>query len=165
MKTHRPHLVAIDSNTLVWGIRTIGTPEQLTRARYLFSHLEADRAQVIVPSIVVCEYLTPINPVQHKSVIAELTERFIIAPFDVRCASLAATLFKEGKELREMDHPNARKCLRADAGIIATASIHGAKQFFSGDKDCRNLAARVGRMVAYDLPDIPANLFEYEQNA
>ncbi|MBI4579501.1 MAG: hypothetical protein HY718_07360 [Planctomycetes bacterium] len=102
-------IVAIDFMILVWGIRKTGTREQLQRARWLFQKLEEEEAQVILSSVALAEYLTPVPPDEHRDVIAALTKRFIVPPFDVRCASLAASLFAEGKNLRQMDKRGARK--------------------------------------------------------
>ncbi len=56
-----PGLVAVDTMTLVWGIRKEGTPEELKRAKWLFDFLDQDNAQVIIPSVVISEYLTPVE--------------------------------------------------------------------------------------------------------
>ncbi len=163
-ETKNEPLVAVDSMVLVWAIREDGTKEQLKWAKWLFQSLEQENAQIIIPAVCLAEYLTPIEEGRHREVTARLTKRFIIAPFDVRCASLAATLFVKGKAEREMHTENARKCLRADSLIIATAAVHNAEVFYSNDRDCRNLADGVWRMRAEDLPEIPPDLFSYEQD-
>ena len=90
-------VVSIDSMTLVWGIRRQGTAEQLQRAAWLFEQLDNQNAQIILPAVVASEYLVPVDPGDHPAILAEMSKRFLIAPFDVRCASLAARLFVEGK--------------------------------------------------------------------
>jgi hypothetical protein len=45
--------------------------------------------------------------------------------------------------------------------IIATAVVHGARTLYTGDGDCRKLAAKVPRLEVKDLPDIPPDLFAY----
>ena len=121
-------LVAIDTMVLVWGIRKEGGEEQKKRAKWLFDRLHDEKAQILVPSVAVCEYVTPVEPEKRNEVIAALSSRFIIPPFDVRCAALAAQLFKDGKSTRKMDSPGARKCLRSDAFIITTAPVRAAGQ-------------------------------------
>ena len=148
---------------LVWGIRRDGTEEQQQRARWLFESLEQqDDAQIIIPSVVLAEYLSPVKESEHANVMAEVSNRFIVAPFDVRCASLAAKLFKSGRPDRSTSGTEWRKCLRADTLIIATAKIHGAKVLYSGDRNCLSLARSV--MDARDLPDQPPHLFAYDKN-
>lgn len=161
-------LVAVDSMTLVWGIKKQGTQSQLQQARFLFDQLEDENAQVLLPAIALSEYLTPIPQQLHNKAIAELKRRFIIAPFDVKCASLAATLFVEGKEMRksdgEMGQTDARKCLRADALIVATAVCHGARVLYSGDSRCRKLAQKVPNLDVRDLPTIPNSLWGFGED-
>lgn len=161
-----PVLVAIDSMTLVWGVKKEGTSDQLQRAKWLFEQLETDKAQIILPAVALSEYLTPIDPREHTRAITALKERFLIPPFDVECASLAARLFWKGKELREVDEqmsqPGARKCLRADALIIATAVRHGARILYTGDDKCRRLASTIKHLEVKDLPEMPDSLFGYE---
>ncbi|NJO55607.1 MAG: hypothetical protein HC834_03755, partial [Rhodospirillales bacterium] len=87
-----PTLVAVDTMTLVWGVRKQGTSEQRERARWLFDRLEGDHNQILIPTVAVSEYLTHVDRGNHLDVIEQLNKRFILAPFDVRCASLARTL-------------------------------------------------------------------------
>lgn len=152
-------LAAIDSMILVWGVRFQGQPEQLQRAKWLFQEFEEKQAQIIVPAIAMSEYLVPVKEKDHKDQIAVLSKRFIIAPFDVRCSSLAARLFSVGKKARDMGGKNARKVLKADTMIIATAAVHGAEVFYSGDLGCRTLAKHFERWSVKDLPDIAPDLF------
>jgi hypothetical protein len=119
--------------TLVWGYRSQGTPNQKQRAKWLFEELGEDEAQIVLPSVALSEYLTPVDPKKHRDVIARLNERFIIASFDVTCAGLAASLFSQGKPIRKTRVPETRKILRADCLIIASAAMFGAREFYSGD--------------------------------
>ena len=151
-------VVAVDTMTLVWGIRRKGPKDRISHAGYLFKELEEDEAQIIVPSVVVLEFITPIRSSDERAnVIAALTERFLIEPFDVRDAALAAELWNEGKSKREMKKEGARACLRADALIVATAKNHGATEFYTEDNDCFEMANKV--MTAKRLPSIAPNLF------
>ena len=69
-----PGLVALDSMTLVWGIRKQGDSEQLRKARNLFAALEDAHSQVIIPAVALAEYLTPIEVQNHGAVVASLSE-------------------------------------------------------------------------------------------
>jgi predicted nucleic acid-binding protein len=151
-------VVAIDTMTLVWGIRRKGPEEKIKHAGYLFKELEQEEAQIIVPSVVVMEFITPMRSSEERAnVIAALSERFLIEPFDVRDAALAADLWNYGKAKREMKKEGSRACLRADAIIVATAMNHGATEFYTEDDDCFNMANKV--MTAKRLPVIAPNLF------
>jgi predicted nucleic acid-binding protein len=154
-------LVAIDSQVLVWGVRNQGSQKQLQRAQWLFQGLEQEEAQIVVPAVALSEFLTAVGPKDQENVVTTLTARFIIAPFDVKCAALAARLFSEGKGVVKRGKPGGRSTLRADALIIASAALSGARTFYSGDAKCRKLAQRVSQLTVHDLPTIPPTLFEY----
>ena len=144
-------VVALDSMTLVWGIRKHGASEKTEHAGFLFSELERDKAQIIIPSVVVAEYITPISSHDERTkVVAAMSERFFIVPFDADDAVLAAKLYSEGKSSRAMKKPGTRVCLRADALIVATAKNHGAQEFYTDDNDCYAMASKI--MTARRLP-------------
>ena len=151
-------IVAVDTMILVWGIRKVGDENQIKQAAWLFRGLDDIDAQVIVPSVALAEYLVPFDSQKHADVVAPLARRFIIAPFDVKCAALAARLFVEGKQDREMSVENARNLLKSDSLIIATAAVHGARIFYSDDEQCRKLAERA-HLSAEALPTIAPDLF------
>lgn len=150
-------IVCIDTQALVWAVRRQGTPAELDRGQLLFERLQEDNAQVVIPSIVIAEYLVPSEKKLHPSIIEAINRRFLIKPFDVHCASLAAELFKSGKPMRPNGVPFGREILRSDTLIIATAVVHKAKVFYSDDGDCRALASTV--MDARPLPTFREQLF------
>ncbi|MBN2563934.1 MAG: type II toxin-antitoxin system VapC family toxin [Phycisphaerae bacterium] len=130
------------------------------RAKWLFESLEDEGSQIVVPAVALSEYLTKVDRNQQKGVVASLGTRFIIAPFDVKCAALAAFLFSEGQGVVKKGQKGSRAMLRADSLIIATAVCHGVSIFYSGDKDCRKLAKRVPQLTVLDLPTVPLSLFD-----
>jgi predicted nucleic acid-binding protein len=146
--------------TLVWGIRKKGQADKVRHAKNLFALLNKEEAQIIIPSVVVVEFIIPFkNQKKREEVIAQMRQRFIIAPFDARGAALAAELWWHGRNKRQMRKHGARVCLKADALIIATAKAHGAHVFYTDDDDCFTMASKV--MEAKRLPDIPPDLFAY----
>lgn len=151
-------IVAVDTMILIWGVRKDGDANQRKHAAWLFKGLEDANAQIIVPSVALAEYLVLVDPQKHADAVAPLAKRFIIAPFDVKCAALAARLFVEGKQDREMSVQSARNLLKADSLIIATAAVHGARTFYSDDGRCRKLAERAN-LSAEALPTIAPDLF------
>ena len=80
--------------------------------------------------------------------------------FDVPDAALAAGLYMEGKSAPTGKAKVARKYLRADSMVIASAVGHGAREFYTDDKRCHAMASKV--MNAKKLPDMPPNLYEYK---
>lgn len=153
-------IVSLDTMTLVWAIRKKGPSDKVTHARYLFQHLEKDNAQIVIPSVVIAEYVVPLkNRKEREEVIARMGDRFLIAPFDAKDAALAAQLWSEGRKEREMQKKGARVLLKADALIIATAFGHGARIFYTDDDDCLRMATTV--MEAKKLPTMPPDLLGY----
>ncbi len=152
--------IAIDTMTLIWGIRKDGPDEQQKRAKFLFQKLEEEKAQVIVPAIVVAEYLVPVRQDERDRVAALLGESFRVVPFDIRCTVLAAQIFGQFKKGKASKTVGGRDLLKADAMIVASAKAAGASVFYTDDKRCRKMAGSV--MEARGLPDIPSNLFGYK---
>lgn len=166
-KAGRKPLVAIDSNALVFGVLLLsasGTHKHdadlVQRAKWLFEKLDREEAQIIVPAIVVAEYLSHVEQRRHAEMIELMRARFVLPSFDVKSASLAAELFNHGQASRaNKGSPNGRKVLRADSLIVATAKTQGARVFYSHDENCRAMAERA-KMDAFDLPTMPEELFE-----
>lgn len=153
-------IVAIDSMVLVWGMRGEGSQDQIKRARWLFLELEEEKAQVLIPSVALSEYLSAIAVAKQAEVVAVLSRRFVIPPFDVRCAALAAKMYQEGRTDRGKTTKAQRRCLRADSLILATAAVHGATVFYSNDSRCRKLALQIPRMEGKDLPTVGPSLWD-----
>lgn len=145
---------------LVWGVRqTGGTPTQLKRARWLFELLNGENAQIVVPAIVLAEFLVPIPEPERFATASRIASRFLVFPFDVACVTIAASLFVWGLEHGKKGRPNVRNVLRSDAYIVATAKIAGVERFYSHDKGCLKMAKSAG-MTAFDLPEAPETLFQ-----
>lgn len=143
--------------TLQWAVRKIGPSDKIKHATILFAELERDDAQIILPSIVVAEFIIPVPASARPDVVASLRERFLIEPFDTKDAIMAARLWDYGKVNRAMGAPGARLAMRADTLIIATAVGHGATEFYTDDEDCFTMANKV--MTAKRLPTIAPHLF------
>jgi len=111
-----------------------------------------------------CEYLTGVKPEKQRDVIASLSSRFVIHPFDVRCCSFAARLFSNGRSVVHPGKKGERVCLRADTMIVATAAVYGASVLYSADGRCRRLAPLVSPLRIEDLPSMPPDLFGYAGN-
>jgi hypothetical protein len=154
-----PPIVAVDSMTLVWGLRREGPQQECLNAQWLFSQFTARQTQVIVSTVALSEYLTAIDPTLHEAVVEKMEERFIFYPFTKDCASLAAALFQTGQQMRNKNVPGARATLRADAMIVASAKVHGAGCIFSHDRDCRDLANTITQDFGRDLPEAEVNLY------
>jgi predicted nucleic acid-binding protein len=151
-------IVAVDTMSLIWGLRGQGPKEKCKLAQWLFRQFTIHKTQVVLPSIVVSEYLTAEpDASKHANIIAELDKRFLIFPFDQRCASTAAILFRKGQALRTKGKAGGRPILRADSMIISVAKEYGARTIYSHDAAFRSLAKTV--MKSSDLPEPDTDMF------
>ena len=97
---------------LIWGVRRQGNGDMVEYAGYLFRQLEEDEAQVILPSVVVAEFLTQSKTQAERThVLAELSKRFILVPFDARDAVLAAELWRYGNTKIRGQHTDSLTAL------------------------------------------------------
>ncbi len=55
-----------------------GDEQQVKRAEWLFQEFEDNATHVLVPSVVLAEYLVPVDPQSHSDVVAPLANRLII---------------------------------------------------------------------------------------
>ena len=157
MSDYRPNrLVAVDTNVLVFGVRKKGPKEKIQQARWLFEELDRCKAQIIVPAIVLSEYVTKVKADERAATAALIADAFQVEPFDIRDVVTAAELWDHGKATRKTGVPNSRIALRADILIIATAKNHGAMEVYSDDADFRALASKI--MTARPLPSCAPNL-------
>lgn len=154
----RRRIVAIDTNTLIWGVRKKGPAESVKRAKWLFEQLQKENALITVSAVAMSEFLIPVEPDKRQATATSITRYFNITPFDVRCVNLAASLFVDGKVLRKMGEEDARKCLKADTMIVACAKVAQAEVIYTHDAGCRTLAKKIG-LRAEDLPDMGTHLF------
>jgi predicted nucleic acid-binding protein len=148
-------IAALDTMSVIWGIthavssnKDVATMQY--RAHILIDMLQQDGAQIMIPSVVVAELLTGIDPKDHGNFLATLQTTCFCPPFDVRAAALAAKLWLEHRQLPAADQLN-RRTLKADTIIVATAFTSGAKRFYTNDRKCRSLAKKAG-LDALDLP-------------
>lgn len=155
--------VSLDTHILIWGgIRELRAdqqqrPEMVQRAKWLLAMLERDGTRIIVPTIVAAELAVPVAARRRGDFLAVLAANFIVRPFDLHAAAIAAELHAKTLKVPAKELP-PRPVLSADVKIIATAKAAGASAFFSADAKCRRVAALV--MEARDLPTHAEELFD-----
>lgn len=153
--------VCLDNHILIWGIRGISTPGQedmISRTQALFEDLDGSDGDVMVPSVVVTEFLAGVPKPQHTGLLEVLNRRFQLPPFDVRTAAVAAGLWREAAErnphLRELVReafPGTEKAkIKADMMILATALVRNADVLYTHDGALRKIAE--GLIKVRDLP-------------
>jgi predicted nucleic acid-binding protein len=153
--------VCLDNNILIWAIRQTCTPGQedmLKRADALMQELSEHKAQIIVPAVVLAEFLAFVSPEKHAAVISTFEHRFQIHPFDARAAALAAELWHRNaqgspslKDQIKSAFPEiGRVRIKADTMILATAITGQADVLYTHDGPLTMMAK--GRIAVKGMP-------------
>lgn len=155
--------VCLDNHILIWGVRGIATPgqeQQIERAKQLFEDLDQSDSRVIVPSVVVAEFLAGVPKPQHGNLLDVLSRRFQIPPFDTRTAVVAAELWREAAErnphlktqIKETFPGTEKAKIKADLMILATALARNADILYTHDGPLAKVAE--DRIEVRELPPL-----------
>lgn len=150
---------ALDTNILIWSRKTPSTKHEKEISRcvkLLFHQIAEEKISVVIPTLVLAEYLAGSPQHKHGKLIEIFDSKFTCVPFDVKGAAIAATLWKSNQKLKQTDR-QSRKLLKADALIIASAKAAGASSFYTLDEKARKLASNI--MNAPPLPSHHSNMF------
>lgn len=160
--------VCFDNHVLIWGIKeqaSEGQEENIANTKRFINEL-ADDTKVIIPSIVMAEFLLPIPPKLHATVINLFSKLFIIAPFDTYAASKLSLVWQAFKNpeiaKRIEEEQRTRAELRADAMIVATALAQRADCIYSQDRWLKTFAN--GFIDVKEVPFTPIKLDMFELN-
>lgn len=141
------NLVCFDSHVLVWGVKEQATPgqeEMIPRTKAFIRKLQEDRIHVLIPSVVIAEFLMPIPLDVHATVINLFDRAFVVVPFDAAAASQFARIWSsnKGQELVSslIRNGSTRAELKTDSLIVATAVSHNAECIYSHDDGVKAFA-------------------------
>lgn len=148
-------MLCLDTMVMIWGVQKVarvGQERQVELAKRFLDSLDAER--VMIPSVVLAEFLAGFEDNRERAAYGSLlSRRFFVAPFDAPSASLAAEISRNALAPTAKD-ALARRCLKADAQIIATAIVHGADMIVTANvAEYRRLAS--DRIKIVDLPETP----------
>lgn len=159
-------LICFDNHVLIWGIKEQakkGQEDKISLAKRFIDSLGNDD-NVLIPSIVLAEFLIPIPPELHAMVINLFTKNFIIAPFDALAASKFSLIWRTNKPLdtakQLIDNYATRAELRADSMIVATAVARKAECIYSYDNWVKTFAK--GFIDVKAIPDVPQAMDIFE---
>ena len=152
-------LICFDNHILIWGIKEQakeGQEDKISLAKRFITKL-SDDDNVLIPSIVMAEFLIPIPPDQHAMVINLFNKNFIIAPFDAHAASKFALIWQTNKPpdtAKQLIKDYATRAeLRADSMIVATAVARKAECIYSYDRWVKTFAE--GFIEVREIPFVP----------
>ena len=159
----------LDNHILIWGIRgvaAVGQEIMVRRARALMKELEKNKVDILVPAVVVSEFLAGVPKSQHTELLRVLNRRFELPPFDVRAAAVAAEVWREiasrnpdlRAQIQETFPGTQRSKIKADIQILATALVRKADVLYTHDGPLTNVAA--GLITVRGLPPPPPTQVE-----
>jgi predicted nucleic acid-binding protein len=150
-------MIAVDTNVLMWGVR--GEPDSsgrqmVERCAALFQDLSEQRAKVMVPSIVLAEFLQGQDIESQRQLRAIIGKRFFVAPFDAQAAGIAAELYATSnyKQIQADCNNVYAASLKADYKVVATAIAHGATKLYADDTQISAIAH--GRILVVAVPEL-----------
>ena len=152
-------MVCFDTAPLIWGIRK--PPEKdvqldkVINTGFLMRKLDDESKRIMLPTLVVTEYLQGTPVAFQPSEFAVLTTQFVVHSFDPACARLAAQLCNRESHGHDMQGDTDWQSFKTDIGIVATAIIHNAECIYTGERPVfERIAAGRIRILDVPLPDL-----------
>lgn len=152
-------ICCIDANTYIWGIKkqcTPGQEEMLQKAEHLFAWMDENKHFIMMPTIVIAEILAPEPLEKHPVLLEKITRQFMVPQFDMRAASMYATMFRNRiEELKKIAKENNidQQKMKTDHLIIACAVVNGANCIYSHDIGIKTFGQKY--IDIKDLPPLP----------
>jgi predicted nucleic acid-binding protein len=151
-------MICFDTGPVIWGVQGFATPGQedmIDRTRKYIRHLDKKGQRVMIPALVLAEYLLGFE-LKEQDQQRQMIEQFFFVPsLDVPAAHLAARLLKNPQVVQSVRQGGqvGRQQLRIDALILATAIVNQAEKVISNDNHIHKLAQ--GLIPVEEVPDIP----------
>lgn len=155
-------MVSLDTMCLLWGLKkvaTAGQEDMIERAENYLLHLRDSGSKALISTPVVAEYLVGFDAEQRKDQWRILHRDFIIVPFDMHAADIAAEILHNKPLVNDLksDFRVSRQVLKADAAIMACAIAVGASKLISENKAHMTPLAQ-GKIIVSEIPaslDLP----------
>lgn len=150
-------MICIDTMVLIWGVQKkarLGQEHMVERTgRWLRSLAASER--LMIPSVVVAEYLAPFKGAEKARQLKALEQGFYVPALDLASAALASDLIS--KAPRDALKHLSREIIKSDCYILATAIVHGATLLVTENQDdFKKLAG--GKIRLAGVPEVPEQL-------
>lgn len=134
------------------------------RATALINKANEAKGRLLIPAIVLTEYLLGIDRNHFNEHVAELSASAAIEilPFD-ETAAIECALIVEGDELQQMAQHEVKSKMRADRQVLATALAAGVDELWTHDQNLYRKAKSLGVSVGC-LGDIDIQMAQREIN-
>lgn len=155
--------IVLDTQVLIYAVEDAKRPnaEELHRkARHYVRTMSKEGHNLILPAIVVGEFLVAHKFENDFDALRTLTKHFMVIPFDVKTAQIFGPIYKEkglamAKEKCESKSCRKRK-ISADCQVVATTIACNGDVLVSNDPDLKRLGD--GRVNVIEVPSIPEQL-------
>lgn len=129
-------IICLDTQILIWAIKEETESDQedmIYRSKALIERLDKTGKRLLIPSIVIGEFLIRMPSETHQTTTNLIQRNFMVASFDIRAASHYAKIWRVKQDKASLDKLKAlgktRQELKADRMIIATALANGADAY------------------------------------
>ena len=153
-------LVGFDTHILIWGVQKTSRQaqqEMISKTMRFFKHLDDKEIKVIIPSVVLSEFLMPIPVTDMGKYLHEIEEKFMVVPYDAMTAIEFAKIWQSKQDdntIQALRHDGFSKHhLKVDGMIVATALTQKASCIYSHDPGLKKFAS--GYIEVKEIPCVP----------
>lgn len=148
-------IVCVDTNVLILGMHDKTERKQqdgVFQAKTFLKDCSEKKIRVIVPSIVVAEFLIGVPEDKQDALTALISTKFVVAPLDTRISVQVARLWKRNKGIVVA----SRNELKVDCIIVATAVSYRVSCIYSDDEHIPKIAKE--QVPVRKITDYPSQL-------
>jgi|LSQX01.2.fsa_nt_gb predicted nucleic acid-binding protein len=155
--------MVMDTQILIYAIektKHVENEQIHIRAKRFVGKMQEEGHRLVLPSVVVAEYLVSHEFNNEMAAYRALAKQFVIAPFDARTATIFGPIYRDkGLSMIKEDCPS-KKCRRrkisVDCQVVATAIACRADWLIAHDSDIHRLGE--GLVEVKEIPVIPEQL-------
>lgn len=152
-------IVGFDTHILIWGVQKTsrqGQQEMIHKTARFLKHLDAHQTKVIIPSVVLSEFLMPIPAEEMGPYLQKIEEKFMVIPYDAIAAIEFAKIWQSKQEDDTIEALRnegfSKHHLKVDGMIVATAVTRKALCIYSHDLGLKKFAA--GYIEVKEIPSL-----------
>lgn len=150
-------IVFVDTDFLIWCVQkesTKGQEEMVRKAEHALNEIIKNKDRIAVSSISVGEFLGGIPQELRGEYEREISNNFIIVPFDIVAARKSAIIHYDKFNASKKSHPGGRKVLKADIQILGCLLRLNPNIFYCNDKGLLKISIKYFNKTL-PLPDLP----------
>ena len=134
-----------DTQVLIYWLESDAPLELKKKAQSLFNYLDDQNWEKVLPAPVLGEFLIKVDHEKRRQAIMDLSEVFIILPYDVEAALINARLWNEKEDIvRQMikNKEASRQTIKVDLQVISIAIASNCDVLYTNESRIRNLAGK-----------------------